>query len=312
MDTPATESTGNDLSPEQATSLFAAALDAPLEEDKKPVAEAEPAQTETPVAEAEPTETDSEAITVKVDGKEVKLTPEQIAEAYKNGLRQSDYTQKTMQVAEQRKAAEAEAAQMRAERAQLQDKLSKAAAVLDAGLQEQSRIDWQQLLQADPVEYLRQQHLANQRQAQLRQIQSAQAEIHQRNQMEQAAQMRAFLQTQQQELLAKLPDWKDDTKAAAERGAIRDYLKAQGFDDAAIENITDHRAVVLSRKAMLYDQMMNKANTAAKKVSNLPPKVERPGVTEGPQGLDKRTSAYQRLSKSGRVEDAAAVFASIL
>lgn len=312
MDTPATESVGDDLSPEQATSLFAAALDAPLDEEKKPTDEAESAQTEEPVAEAEAAETDSPKFTVKIDGKDVELTQEQIAEAYKNGLRQSDYTQKTMQVAEQRKTAEAEVARAREERSQLQDKLSKAAAVLDAGLQEQSRIDWQQLLQSDPVEYLKQQHLANQRQAQLRQIQQAQAEIHQRNQAEQAAQMRAFVQTQQQELLAKLPDWKDDTKAQAERGAIRDYLKSQGFEDAAIENITDHRAVVLSRKAMLYDQMMGKAQAAAKKVSNLPQKVERPGVTEGPQGLDKRTSAYQRLSKSGRVEDAAAVFASIL
>lgn len=312
MDNPATESLGNDLNPEQAASLFAAALDAPLEEEKQ-AAEAEPAQAETPVEEAPATDDpESKAFTVTIDGKEVTLTEAQIAEAYKNGLRQSDYTKKTMEVSEQRKATEAEQARIREERSQLQDKLSKAAAVLDAGLQEQSRIDWNQLLQSDPVEFLKQQHIANQRQAQLRQIQQAQAEIHQRNQAEQAAQMRAFLQTQQQELLAKLPEWKDAEKAQTERGAIRDYLKAQGFDDSAIENINDHRAVVLSRKAMLYDQMMGKAQAAAKKVSNLPTKVERPGVTEGPQGLDKRTSAYQRLSKSGRVEDAAAVFASIL
>ena len=62
---------------------------------------------------------------------------------------------------------------------------------------------------------------------------------------------------------------------------------------------------------MLYDQMMSKAQAAAKKVSTLPTKVERPGVAAEAPGLDKRTSAYQKLAKSGKVEDAAAIFASM-
>jgi hypothetical protein len=61
---------------------------------------------------------------------------------------------------------------------------------------------------------------------------------------------------------------------------------------------------------MLYDQMIAKASAAAKKVSTLPTKVERPG--SGKTGLDQRSSAFQRLTKSGSVDDAAAVFRSIL
>ena len=62
---------------------------------------------------------------------------------------------------------------------------------------------------------------------------------------------------------------------------------------------------------MLYDQMIAKASAATKKVATLPQKVERPGVSEGPNN-DKRTQAYQRLAKSGKVEDAAALFANLL
>ena len=62
---------------------------------------------------------------------------------------------------------------------------------------------------------------------------------------------------------------------------------------------------------MLYDQMVSKAQAAAKKVSTLPNKVERPGGGE-PQNLDRRAASYQRLSKSGRVEDAASLIAGIL
>ena len=88
-------------------------------------------------------------------------------------------------------------------------------------------------------------------------------------------------------------------------------LVEQGFDATAVNNVSDSKTVVIARKAMLYDQMMSKAQSAAKKVSTLPTKVERPGVGSV-EGLDRRTSAFQKLGKSGRVDDAAAVFAGLI
>ena len=69
--------------------------------------------------------------------------------------------------------------------------------------------------------------------------------------------------------------------------------------------------VVTARKAMLFDQMVAKAQAAEKKVATLPTKVEKPGSGSAPS-LDRRTAGYQRLSKSGRVEDAAGLIASLL
>lgn len=256
----------------------------------------------------ETTEEDDPVVTVKIDGKDVEVKLSELKNGYQ---RQADYTRKTMEVSEQRKAAEAEAQKARAERETYAHNLSRLQAQLEGVLQEQQKIDWEALIQSDPVEYLKQKHLAEARQAKLNQVQAEQQRI--------AAQMKAeaeeaqarHIQEQHQALLDKLPEWRDAKKADAERAAIRDFLMKEGFDAESLNNITDARAVVLARKAMLYDQMMSKAQAAAKKVSQLPTKVERPGNAAEAPGLDKRTSAYQRLAKSGKVEDAAAVFASM-
>src|SRR5437763_12919210 len=68
--------------------------------------------------------------TVKVDGKDVELTEAEIADAYKNGLRQADYTRKTMEAADQRKAAEAEASKAREERTKYAHGLQQAHSLL--------------------------------------------------------------------------------------------------------------------------------------------------------------------------------------
>jgi hypothetical protein len=315
MDTPATESNAP-LSIDQAASFFgaepqeqpAAQAAEPAKVEPATVPEATQAEPDTETVEDQPTE--AERITIEVDGKTVELTKAELADHYKNGLRQADYTRKTMEAAEQRKAAEAEANKAREERQKYAQGLQQTQSLLQAQLQEQSQIDWQKLLDTDPVEYLKQQHLANARQAQLQRINQEQQQIHAKNQSEQAQQMRAFLQTQQDELLAKLPEWKDEAKAKTERAAIKDYLKTQGLEEAQIDNISDHRVVILSRKAMLYDQMMAKAKAAAQKVGNLPQKVERPGGGET-HATDGRTQAMKQLARSGSLRDAARVLENL-
>ena len=315
MDNPTTGSNGP-LDVNQASSLFSAALDAPTEPpepEKQAAAEPEAAPPETEATEA-PQEAEAQApeaeptVTVKIDGKDVELPLSELKNGYQ---RQADYTRKTMEAAEQRKAAEAERSQAHQERQAYAVNLQRMQAQLEGALQQQQQTNWEELLQSDPVEYLRQQHQAQARQAQLGQVYAEQQRMSALQQAEaQHAQMR-HLQSQQQDLLAKLPEWRDDAKSKAEKVAIRDYLAEQGYEADAINNIADARAVILARKAMLYDQMVGKASAAAKRVSTLPSKVERPGTGENP-GLDRRSSAYQKLSKSGRAEDAAALFATIL
>jgi hypothetical protein len=303
----------------QAAEAFNALLDPPKEDQntaetpaKEPEGEkpAEPnAQEEGDDPELSDAEKD-EIVIVLVDGKPVELTKAQIAEAHKSGLRQADYTKKTTELAEQRKAAETETAKAREERTKYAEGLQKAAAVLEAQLQEQQQIDWQKLLESDPVEYLKQQHLAQTRQAQLQQTYQQKQQLDAQAQAEHQQALKVHVESQRSELIAKIPEWKDEAKMKAGATELREYLKTQGLSEQEIYSVTDHRAIVQSYKAMKYDQMMAKASAAAKKIATTPQRVQRPAGGES-QGIDKRTSAFQKLSKSGRVEDAAGVFASM-
>lgn len=287
-----------------------------VKEEKQPEAKEPEAQGDESEAEEQPevkegnTEEEPQKFTIKVDGKDVEVTEEELAEMYKSGLRQSDYTKKTMEVAEARKTAEAETQKAQQERTQFAQKLHSQEILLHAVLQEQSQINWQELLANDPVEYLQQKHLFDQRQAALQNIHQEKQQLLQQHQAEQQKNHAQFVAQQQEELLAKLPHWKNSEKAKAEQGELREFLQSNGFSDAELNSIVDHRHVIVARNAMLYDKMMSKAQAAAKKISTLPTKIEKPGVTTS-GGLDKRTAAYQRLSKSGSVEDAAAVFRNI-
>lgn len=313
MDNQVTESSNSPLDANQAAAVFAEMLE-PRKEEEGAEPQAVEAEVQEPEAEAVETEVEAETqeepqvFTVKIDGKEVEVTLDELKNGYQ---RQSDYTRKTMEAAEQRKAAEAEYQKARTERDQYAQKLSQDGALLTALLGEQQQTNWQQLLESDPVEYLKQQHLYQQRYAQLQQIQQEQQKVWELQQSEQARQFQSHLQSQHELLLDKLPDWKDEAKAKTEKAELKTWLAGEGFSEAEINSLADAKFVIAARKAMLYDKMISQAKAAAKKVQNVPQKVERPSTGQAPN-LDKRSSAYQRLFKTGKVEDAAAVFASLL
>lgn len=306
MDNPSTESTSLNL--DSAAEAFASILDpqpveetAEVEEEKKPEAQEPEAKAQEPEQESEP------MVTVKIDGKEVEIP---LKEALNGYQRQADYTKKTQEVATERKEVEAERERIQAERNHYAQNLNRIQAQLESGLQEQQQIDWQRLIDENPQEYLKQTHLAQSRQAQLQQVYAEQQKLAAITQAEAQQRHVSFLQQQQEELLAKLPDWKDEAKAKAEKTALREYLLSQGYKEQDVAAVADHKAVLMARKAMLYDQMISKANAAAKKVASVP-RIEKPGTGVNP-GIDKRGAAYQRLGKSGSIDDAAAVFASLL
>lgn len=303
--------------------------------DDKPLTEEEALErAASEEANPEPAEQAKEAepvkVTVQVDGKPIELTPEEIAEAYKSGMRQADYTRKTTEAAEQRKAAEAASAQAAQEaQAARQDRMTYAQNLQALQAQMQSvlqngptQVDMDRLSVENPAEYVKQLHLISQRQAALRGIQQEQHRIAQTHQAEQAraaqeaerAQAKAkddYTRAQQEQLLAKLPDWKDGAKAQAEQARIASFLEKElGYSKEEINGVNDHRAVLLAREAMRYRELMAKAKASTSKVEKLPAKAERPGTATSVDPSDGRTAAQQRLAKSGRIEDAAAIFAA--
>lgn len=310
MDNPTSESRG-DLNTETASDAFAALLSPDVEKEPEKAPEVPEVEAEVKEPETEPeAEVDADEepmITVKIDGKDVEIPLSELKNGYQ---RQADYTRKTMETAEQRKAADAELSRAQQERAIYAQNLQRMQALDEAALEQAKQVNWDELLQTDPVEYLKQQRIAQERQARLQQVYSEQQRITAQQQAEHEQARSHYLSQQQDELLAKLPEWKDAAKAKAEKTALAEYLLESGYDRDTVNTITDAKAVILARKAMLFDRMMQKASAASKKVATLPQKVERPGQGENP-ALDKRSAGFQKLSKSGRVEDAAALFANL-
>lgn len=247
--------------------------------------------------------------TVEIDGKQVQLTAAEIAENHKNGLRQADYTRKTMEAAEARKAAETEANQARQEREQYAQKLNHYAISTEAQLNAIAAELTQDLLDTDPVGYLTKQRTLQEGQAKLAQAQGELSKLTAQQQEERAAAETAYYADQQAKLLAKVPEWKDPKKQEADVAAMKEYLGTQEFTPEE-QRFPDHRLVILARKAMQFDQLMERAKGAVKKVAALPVKVERAGAPD--TGNSKKVEAFKRLSKTGSVDDAANAFSQIL
>lgn len=263
-----------------------------------------------PNAQEEGDDATDDSITVEVDGKPVVLTKAQIAEAHKGQLRQADYTQKTMAAAEETKAARAEREAATNERQQYAAQLQTIQAQLQGVLQEQSNIDWQQLLDTDPVEYLKQQHLYTQRQAALQNTQAEQQKVEKQQQAEQAKSQADYLHQQHQLLTDKLPEWKDEAKRSKAVAELSQELLNRGFTQQELKGLTDHRLVLEFNDAKKYRELVARAKNATTKVAKLPTKVERPG--NGQAGKpDGRSAAMQRFNKTGSQQDAANVFAQM-
>jgi hypothetical protein len=259
--------------------------------------ETDPEQSE---EEGDPEEEDQpQVFTVKVDGKEVDVTLEELQKGYS---RTQDYTRKTQQIAEVRKQTEAELQEVRAEREQYAQLLG----ALQAQVQQaaQPNIDWDRLYNEDPIEWVRQREVMRENQEKAAAIQSEQQRLAQLSQREQLQQREALLAQEQEALVAAIPEWKDAKKAQAEKAMLVQFGQKIGFTPDDLKNVVDHRAVVMLRKAALYDQMMSKRGQI-KPVTNNGPRPAKPGAAGRVSSNTEAMRAQQRLAKTGRVDDAA-------
>jgi len=246
-----------------------------------------------------------QTFTVKVDGKEVSVTLDELQKGYS---RTQDYTRKTQQIAEVRKQAEQETQAVRAEREQYAQLLGALQAQLQSS---EPQVDLERLYHEDPIEWVRQKEVMRERQEKLGAIQSEQQRLSQVSQYEQQRAMEAQLASQQEALLAALPDWKDPKKAKAEKALVIESAKAAGFSDEDLKSVYDHRLVLLLRKAALFDQMVSKRQ-GIKPVVNNGPRTAKPGAAGRVSTTTEGMRAKQRLAKTGRIDDAASAIEHLL
>lgn len=238
------------------------------------------------------------------DGTELALS-----EVKRGFLRQSDYTRKTQETAELRKAVEAERAQYLAEKKQVSDQLGPLIQQAIAVLENPSALaELEELRQIDPGAYAVKMMDRQQKQAQLQQLEwqrrqlaeaaeREEAERFQRERAETANQSRAVL-------MEKIPAAKKDF-ATWYRDLGR-YVLEQGIPAESWDNEVDHHVITLAWKAMQYDAATRKTPATEKRLRNAP-QTMRPGAARPPGHARERDlrEATERAHKSGTVEDLA-------
>ena len=318
--------TGENFDAQEAFASILAVADGEQEQGEAPTEEAEVENTEAETEEAETEETqDSEeeaeseeqeeseepeeqpkSYRVKVDGEEVEVTLDELQKGYS---RTQDYTRKTQLVAEQRKAVEAEQSQVRQER----EYYAKMLSALEAQLaQDDSQPDWDRLYQENPTEWVRQRELFRDKQEKARAVQSEKERISAIQQQELAKVKQATLAEEAKKLVDAIPEWKDSKRAAEEKGKLVEAARRVGYSEGELNEVLDHRAVVLLRKAALYDEMVSK-KAQIKPAPAKGPKAATPGsATSQPTKLTAAKRAQERLAKSGNLADAVAAFDSFI
>ena len=216
-------------------------------------------------------------------------------EPRKAELRQADYTRKTQELAEARKGIEARATRLDTIVTQAEALAATLAGEFQAEFQ---HVNWGELAANDPAAYVQKRHAFDERQRKLAlavgQLQNAKA---QQAQTQQEAQQQRLVD-EQRKLIEAMPEWKDQKKFATDAAELRDYLATSGYDADEVNGVTDHRAVMLARKAMLYDRMVAKAPKPAA-VPKAPPPIQKAatratGPKDPAQMTDKEFAEWRK------------------
>ncbi len=249
--------------------------------------------------------------TIKVDGEELEVGIDELKNGYQ---RQADYTRKSQALAEQRKDTEAiqsERMQLEQERQMYANGLQMLQEQQSAKLSDFENTDWTALKDEDPYQYMLKKDEYRDAQEKVNNVVQQQAYI-QQEQTEQANKARAhFVQQEYSKLVNALPEW-NDAKSTIKKD-VQEYATSVGFRPEEINQLADHRSVLIIKKAMEFDRLTTKVSPKKKAVKKVP-KVQKSG--RGNSNEDAATEAMNkkraRLRKSGKQDDAASLFFDML
>ena len=167
--------------------------------------------------------------------------------------------------------------------------------------------DLQSLRETDPAEYAAKVAELGQRRELIEGIKRDAVKTYQSLTDEQKAEQREQLEThlrqEQESLLEKLPEWRDDATAKDEKARLGKFLIGSGFTEQDVMGASDHRLILLARKAMLFDEGQKKVDTAKKRVAKVP-KTLKPGAPKPQEqrSREKMTGLRKRLRNSKSTE----------
>jgi len=244
--------------------------------------------------------------TVKVDGQEVEVTQDELINGYS---RQQDYTRKTQELSQQRKTIEQQQAELARRDAIYSQLLPKMEAQLKGELANEP--DWNALYEDDPVGYVREKQLWDEKKEKHNAASAEQQRLQQEAFAQQQQQIAQFVEYGNQKLLEIIPEWQNQKVATKEKLAISEYaVNTLGYTPEEIQQVYDYRALLGLRNAWLNSKTVEA--TKKKPIQKAPARVARPGTTNRPKTTAPVKKAKQRLAKTGKTSDAAKVFEQLI
>ena len=247
--------------------------------------------------------------TVKVDGKDVKVTQEELLAGYS---RQADYTRKSQVLSEQRQKADSELAATQQERQRYLSQLEQFNTQADSKINELAKTDWTQLKEEDPTEYMLKRDQYRELQENKRMVEDEQNNLQLKSQQENQAKWQEELGRQQEIMVQRLPEWTDPDKGPKLKQNIKSFAVKKGFTEQEVSSLIDARSVDVLHKAMLYENLL--AAKISGKKTKVVPKVTRPGspASKGEISGDKVKAQRARLKRSGHLNDASSLIESLM
>jgi hypothetical protein len=245
---------------------------------------------------------------VKVDNEELEVDLDELIKGYS---RTSDYTKKTQNLAEQRKAVESERTKID-EAAKLRDTYAQRLQVIEQMLTQPTE-DLTALKDNDPVGYAIKVAENMEREKQLQAVRAERESVQARQVAENQERLKSHIAQEAERLRSAIPDFSDEVKGEVIRKEIRDYAKSVGWSDQELSQVYDHRAVLTLYRAMQFDKLQKSKPAVQKRVAEAPKSLT-PGV--GSPRLDKDGEMVKKLTKqlkqTGRPRDAAKLFERFL
>jgi len=247
---------------------------------------------------------EQEYYTVKNNGVEEDVTLDELVAGYS---RQSDYTKKTTDLANQRKQFEQQQSELSQERNRLQQGLQQLNQQLSTQIEnEPTNEQWQSLYDDDPMEYMRQKDIWRDKREHLQKVQQEQQNLQHQNNLQQQELMQKHIAEEQVKLTKAIPEWKDEKVANVDKRNIVTFAKRFGFNEQELNGATDHRAILMLYKAMKFDELETKKPLVKKKVRKAP-KMTKSGkklTTQKTLAKGKVDKAYNKLKSTGSMDSA--------
>ena len=238
---------------------------------------------------------------VKVDDEEEDVNLDEALQGYQ---RHKTFTKRSMELAEQRKAAEQEAAEAKQARDYYAQQLEVLSQQISQTIPQEP--DWVGLAKevtAEEYNAIRAEY--DTRKANLEKVEQERQAVAQQQAAENEKALKEHLAAQRAEMLNRIPQWKDEERRNDERVKVIQYAESVGFSQQEIEQATDARAIELLYKAMQWDNLQRKKPTAKKRTKQAP-KMAKAGQprTKKQVASRSRQTAMSRLNKERSVDAA--------